>query len=81
MPPKFRLDRTGVAEVLKSAEFAAHINTVARDVASKAGDNAEVQAYTTDRRAAAVSVPAEDQARGGALTRAAAAAGLEVRIR
>ncbi|MFC9768657.1 hypothetical protein [Rhodococcus jostii] len=81
MAIKFRLDRKGVAEVLKSAEFAAHINTVARDVASKAGDGAEVSEYTTERRAAAVSAPAEAQARGGALTRAAAAAGLEVRIR
>ncbi|MFC9768834.1 hypothetical protein [Rhodococcus jostii] len=81
MAPKFRLDRTGVAEVLKSPAAAALINATARSVASKAGDSAEVSEYTTDRRAAAVSVPAEDQARDGALTRAAAAAGLEVRIR
>ena len=35
--------------------------------------------YTTDRGAAAVMVPAEEQARDGALTRAAAAVGLEVK--
>ncbi|MFC9769536.1 hypothetical protein [Rhodococcus jostii] len=81
MAPKFRLDRTGVAEVLKAAETAALINATARAVAAQAGDSAEVSEYTTDRRAAAVSVPAEDQARDGALTRAAAAVGLEVRIR
>ncbi|MFC9769682.1 hypothetical protein [Rhodococcus jostii] len=81
MAPKFRLDRKGVAEVLKSPAAAALINETARAVAAQAGNGAVVSEYTTDRRAAAVSVPAEDQARGGALTRAAAAAGLEVRIR
>ena len=81
MPPKFRLDRRGVGEVLKSAEAAALINETARSVASQAGDGAEVEEYTTDRNAASVSVPAERQARDGALTRAAAAVGLEVRVR
>jgi hypothetical protein len=74
---KFRLNRAGGAEILK--ELAApHINAIAQDVAAKAGDDAEVQPYTTDRAAAAVRVPAEQQAKDGSLTRAAAAAGLEV---
>lgn len=81
MPPKFRLDRRGVAEILKSAETAALMNETANAVASQAGEGAEVEAYTTDRQAASVSVPAERQARDGALTRAAAAVGLEVRVR
>lgn len=76
----FKLNRKGGAEVLK--ELAApHINALARAVASDAGDDAEVEEYTTDRAAASVSVPAHQQAKDGALTRAAAAAGLDVRLK
>jgi hypothetical protein len=74
----FRLNRKGGAEVLKQLA-APHINALARQIASQAGDDAEVDEYTTDRAAAAVSVPAHQQATDGVLTRAAAAAGLEVR--
>lgn len=77
---KFRLDRKGGAEVLKQLA-APHINALARQVAAGAGKDAEVDEYTTDRAAAAVSVPAHQQAKNGALTRAAAAAGLEVRAK
>ena len=80
MAARFRLDRAGVAEVLKSAEATALMNETARAVAANIGEDAEVSEYTTDRRAASVSVPAEMQARDGALTRAAAAVGLEVRV-
>lgn len=74
----FELDHKGGAEVLK--EMAAqHVNAIARRVASAAGDDAEIHEYTTDRAAAAVRVPAEQQAKDGVLTRAAAAVGLEVR--
>lgn len=74
----FKLNRKGGAEVLK--ELAApHINALARQIAAHAGDDAEVDEYTTDRAAAAVSVLAYRQAKDGALTRAASAAGLEVR--
>ena len=76
----FRLDRKGGAEVLKKMA-APHINALAREVAAGAGDGAEVDEYTTDRAAASVSVPAEAQAKGGALTRGASAAGLEVRAK
>ena len=76
----FRLNRKGGAEVLK--ELAAPtINALARQVASRAGEDAEVDEYTTDRAAASVKVPAEQQAKDGALTRAASAAGLEVRAK
>lgn len=74
----FRLDRKGGAEVLKTLAAPA-INDLAKQVGDQAGEDAEVDEYTTDRAAAAVSVPAEQQAKHGTLTRAAAAAGLEVR--
>lgn len=74
----FRLDRKGGAEVLK--QFSApSVNALAQQVANAAGEDAEVVEYTTDRAAASVRVPAEQQAKDGVLTRAAAAAGLEVR--
>lgn len=74
----FKLNRKGGAEVLK--ELAApHINALAQQLAAKAGPDAEVAEYTTDRAAAAVSVPADQQARDGVLTKAVASLGLEVR--
>lgn len=76
----FRLDRKGGAEVLKQIA-AAQINALAHQVAARAGKDAEVAEYTTDRAAASVTVPAEQQAKDGVLTRAAAAAGLEVRAK
>jgi hypothetical protein len=76
----FKLNYKGGAEVLK--ELAAqHINALARQVADRAGDEAVVEEYTTDRAAATVSVPAAQQAKDGVLSRAAAAAGLEVRLK
>ncbi|MGA5467173.1 hypothetical protein [Mycobacterium sp. NPDC050041] len=74
----FKLNRKGGAEVLKRTAAAAIAN-LAQEVAKNAGPDAKVSLYTTDRAAASVSVPAEQQARDGVLTRAAAAAGLEVR--
>jgi hypothetical protein len=76
---RIRLNTRNIEKLLKSAEFASMTNDAARRVAANAGPDAEVQEYTTDRRAAAVVVPAEQQARDGVLTRAAAAAGLEVK--
>lgn len=75
---KFKLNRAGGAEVLKQLA-AGPVNALAQQIAGHAGDDAEVTEYTTDRAAASVSVPAEAQAKDGVLTRAAAAAGLEVR--
>lgn len=78
--PKFKLDTRGGAEVLKQLS-ADVINQIAYQVATQAGPDAEVQTYQTDRAAAAVSVPADQQAVDGVLTRAASAAGLEVRLK
>lgn len=74
----FELDRDGGAEVLKELSAAA-IKDLAERVADDIGEGATVKVYTTDRAAATVSVPAEMQAKDGVLTRAAVAAGLEVR--
>lgn len=74
----FKLNRAGGAVVLKEIAAPA-INAIAERIGAKAGPDAQVSKYTTDRAAAAVSVPAEQQARDGVLTKAAAAAGLEVR--
>lgn len=43
--------------------------------------DAEIDDYTTDRAAAGVRVAAEDQAKSGALTKAAASIGLEVKVK
>ncbi|MGB3301781.1 MAG: hypothetical protein WBA98_03745 [Gordonia sp. (in: high G+C Gram-positive bacteria)] len=88
MADKFRLNRKGVAEVLRS-QCGDAVNALAEQVAAAArseiGDDSvpvEVNQYTTDRGAAAVVIAhpsgAELQARGGVLTRAASSAGLEV---
>jgi hypothetical protein len=73
----FHLDLAGGAEVLK--EMAAkQIAGIAETIAAEAGADAEVAQNVTDRARATVRVPAEQQAKDGVLTRAAAAAGLEV---
>ena len=76
-----KLNRKKVAELLKSAQFAAAVNRAADAIAADIGPRAKVYRYTTDRKAAAVGVPAGMQARDGALTRAAAKVGLEVRAK
>lgn len=77
MISNFKLNHAGAAEVLKKLA-ADEIRAVAQQVADGAGDAVWMHTYTTDRAAAAVTVPAGRQAKHGALTRAAAAAGLEV---
>lgn len=80
----FQLDRDGGAEVLKEMA-AATISEIALQVGAAADEGATVAEYSqitervTDRFVASVKVPAERQAKLGVLTRAAAAAGLEVR--
>lgn len=76
----FKLNRKGGAEVLKQIA-AEQVDALARQVADHAGKDAEFEKYTTDRAAASVSVPAHQQAKDGVLTRAAAASGLEVRLK
>lgn len=76
----FELDLKGGSEVLEKFA-AAEIDRLAKRVADEAGPHAHLDEYTTDRAAAAVSVPAAIQAKDGVLTRAAAAAGLQVRLK
>lgn len=82
-----------LAAVLKSADVAALVNPVVHEIAAKAQHTTTsgvdlpivVDEYTTDRRAASVTIahPAglATEAKHGTLTKAAAAAGLEVRSR
>jgi hypothetical protein len=90
---KLRLDRPGIAEVLQSAAVAAVIEGAAQSAAGNVSETArngdaipvKVSTYTTDRAAAAVTLahPAGlgIEAKRGSLSRAAAAAGLEVTSR
>ncbi|QCG77757.1 hypothetical protein QLQ77_gp11 [Gordonia phage Reyja] len=89
----FRLNRRGGAQLLRSPQIAAAVNKAAHAVADKIrtgladeGDiEVTVDEYTTDRRAAGVTIRSsrgvEFQATRGAITRAAAAVGLEVKTR
>jgi len=74
----FELDRDGGAEVLKVLAADA-INALAEKIAADAGPDAVVKHKVTDRAKASVTVPADQQATDGVLTRAAATAGLEFR--
>lgn len=89
-----RLDHGGMGEMLKSQPVAAAVRALAEATAAKArahpsvtrhGVPVEVASYTTDRAACAVTLASPAgmpiQARYGALTQAAGAAGLEVRAR
>ncbi|WP_067171190.1 hypothetical protein [Microtetraspora niveoalba] len=87
----FELDHKGVGEVLASPEIHAVINGLAGQIAATVRaalpgrTEVVVESYTTDRGAAAVVIKDRRgmgwQARDGVLTRAAGAAGLEVRAR
>ncbi|MEJ9080769.1 hypothetical protein WKY82_20335 [Gordonia malaquae] len=85
----FRRDRRGIGEILKT-QAAPQVNALASQVQARVidaidDDTVEVtlEAYTTDRGAAAVTIADPEglalQARDGVLTRAAAAVGLEVK--
>lgn len=94
MRPIIKLDHTGMAQVLKSAEVAAKVAALAEGVAAEVR-NAEpvarndvpvkVDRYVTDRAAASVTLahPAGLPIEGkhGVLARAAGGKGLEVRGR
>lgn len=86
---KFRLDKKGVGEVLKTQcgevidDYAAQIDDQIRT--SHPDVDVEVDRYTTDRGAASVTIADPRgmalQASDGALTKAAAAVGLEVKAK
>lgn len=80
---KIVLDHGGMAEMLQTnpaGVIAAATEAVAAAAADTDGDPypVAVHHYTTDRAAGSVSIPAAVQAVRGSLTKAAAAAGLEV---
>ncbi|MBP5922180.1 MULTISPECIES: hypothetical protein [Streptomyces] len=89
MLEQFRLDYAGVREILKGPEIRGVVDGLAEEIAGnvRAGLGPDVvvsvRGYTSDRGAAAITI--QDvramawQARDGILTRAAAAAGLEVK--
>lgn len=83
MPPRIRLNSREIRRILNSPELHAQVNEIASDIAARIDsvptDQIRVADYTTDRGASSVSVPTAAQARNGALTKAAAAAGLTVR--
>jgi hypothetical protein len=76
----FKPDHQGIEEILKTLPRA-EINALAQRVAGNAGDAVWVNHYTTDRAAASVTIPAARQAKHGTLTKAASAAGLEVKAK
>ncbi|MGI5493822.1 hypothetical protein [Microtetraspora malaysiensis] len=88
---KLELDHNGIRALLSMAEMHTVIEGLAEQIASTvrasvpAGAEVVVESYITDRGAAAVVVKDRAamgwQARDGVLTRAAGAAGLEVRAR
>lgn len=76
---KVTVHSPGIRAILKDAPMRQVVNAAAYRVARAAGTSIPVAEYTTDREAASVAVAAEQQARHGVLTRAAASVGLEVR--
>lgn len=89
MTPKFRLNRRGVSEILKT-QCGPAVNEaagrIAEQVRSKHPDvEVAVDQYRTDRQAAGVTIADPQgmalQASDGALTRAAAVVGLEVKAK
>lgn len=76
----FTLNKRGGDEVLtENADD--EIHTLGHLVAGLAGDGVLLRFYTTDRAVASITVPAAEQAKHGALTKAASQAGLEVKLK
>lgn len=87
MSPGLKLDHAAIRQMISSRAFSDLVHDAALDIAaavhaSKPGSDVAVDRYTTDRAAASVTIRDVRgriwQARDGVLTRAAAAAGLEV---
>ena len=93
MDVDYKSDRAGLKALLKSGEMAALVDPKARQIAANVDNQLSrgeevpvvVDEYTTDRRAASVTLAHAAglamQAKYGTLTRAASAAGLEVKSR
>ena len=73
----FELNYAGGREIL-TGMARPEIERLTKQVEAGAGEDATSRVFTTDRAHGQVQVPAYRQARDGALTRGAAAAGLEV---
>ena len=86
---KFKLDRKGLGQIIRSPETRAMVNDAAERIAAGArargARKVEVEPYTTDREAAAVVVLDFDalgqEAKSGILSGPAAGIGAEVRGR
>ncbi|MGW6699638.1 hypothetical protein [Nocardia sp. NPDC055049] len=78
--PRVTINHATARKILNSPDVVRMVNAAADAVVMQLDedDDGFVESYSTDRGAAAVLVPAEVQARDGALTRAAAAVGLVV---
>lgn len=91
MAGHIEIDYKGIAEIARGPAVRAAVSALAERIAAavRAQVGAEVPVlvahYTTDREAAAVTIATRSgmglQAKHGVLTRAAGAAGLEVRVR
>jgi hypothetical protein len=85
MRATYKPDRRGTAQLLKDPELAKLVHRNAEKIADNLDPDLDivVDDYTTDRVASSVTIREPQalllQARDGTLTRAAAAAGLEVR--
>ena len=77
MRPGFHRDPKAVARIAKGAQLAAIIHARAARAAEKAGG--EVNDYVTDRAVSSIRVPAEEQAKNGAITKAAGELGWDIR--
>lgn len=90
MPPKLKLDRAGMAAMLKSPPVAAEVKVLASEVAGRVSFTShdgpvpvKTSSYTTDRAAASVTIEHASgmgaEAKYGTLSKAAASVGLQVR--
>lgn len=86
---ELRLDYDGIRKLLNSAEMAGVMaeaaNGLAAELSARGVEKVWVDTYTTDRRAAAVTIADYDiegaEAKRGLLSDAALAVGLEVKMR
>lgn len=71
----------GVLGKMLKTEWNDEVDAIAAKVAANAGEEAVWEHYTTDRGAASVAVPAYEQAKDGALTKACSKSGVSFRAK
>lgn len=74
--PKVSINRKTVAKLARGKGIYDLVNLATEALANAVDGDAFTSRYSTDRRAGGVTVPSEDQARDGSLTRACAKVGL-----